>query len=708
MSDVGPGRDRAGALLAATDRLRSRQSRPTLVAALVVAIFVGYVIEESWSGHPITFDSVLFFVVVGVTLGSIYAVAACGLVVTYTTSGIFNFAQGGIGMLMAFVYWELKVNLGLQTLVALLLTVAVVAPLLGAAIGWAFRPLAAAPLVAQLVATIGLMLFFIGLASILWDPNTTRTIGTFFGTEGFHLGQTFIPWYRVITILSGIGIAVLLRFVLYNTKLGVGMRAVVDNRELAALNGASPARLSMVSWALGSSMAALAGIFLAEELSALSVQPLTLLIVDAFAAAIIGRLRSLPLTYVGGIVIGLAFSFQENFLNWGGRWSTASTAIPTIILFLALLFLPQARIEGRRSRLELSPHVPRIRTAALGMVALFVAVVIAGGVLARPDVRTLALALATGFIMLSLVPLTGWAGQVSLAQITFAGAGAFAFAEWGRQLGTTGGLLVAALFALPFGLLIALPALRLRGLYLALATMAFARMAEFVFFDQPEVFGTGAKRIPSLRLLGFDFGQPFSVFGLHFGQDVGTLFFITVTFGAVGVFVVWLRRGVFGRRLIAMRDSPAACATFGVNLVATKVTVFALSAAIAGFAGALYGVVLGSAGTTDFQMVTGLGIPLLLVVGGVGVVSGALLGGIFLQGFTWLTEIFSGVTILTYLQRVGPGLAGIGIAYRPEGLIPRIGHDLRNRLSRPLPAASETEPAPAPPDKASGAPSLRR
>ncbi len=672
-----------------------------MVAALFVAIFIGFVIEESWAGRPITFDSMLFFVVVGVTLGSIYAIAACGLVVTYTTSGIFNFAQGAIGMLMAFVYWELKVNLGLQTMLALLLTIVVLAPLLGVAIGLAFRPLADAPLIAQIVATVGLMLFFIGLASIVWDPNTSRSIGTFFGTDGFNLGQTFVPWYRLITILGGLGIAVLLRFVLYNTRLGIGLRAVVDDRELAALHGARPLRMSMVSWALGSSMAAVAGIFLAEELSALSVQPLTLLIVDAFAAAIIGRLRSLPWTYVGGIVIGLALSFQENFLNWAGRWSTASAAIPTIILFLALLFLPQARIQGRRSKLELTPHVPRVRTAALGMVVLFVVVVIAAAVLNRPDVRSLALALATALIMLSLVPLTGWAGQISLAQITFAGAGAFAFAEWGPHLGTTGGLLVAALFALPFGLLIALPALRLQGLYLALASMAFARMAEFVFFDQPEVFGPGAKRIPSLRLFGFDFGQPFSIFGFHFGQDVGTLFFITMSFGAVGVFVVWLRRGIFGRRLIAMRDSPAACATFGVNLTATKVTVFAISAAVAGFAGALYGVVLGSAGTADFQMLAGLALPLLLVVGGVAVVSGALLGGLFFQGFTWLTEIFPGVTILSYLQRVGPGLAGVGIAYRPEGIIPRVGHDLRKRLSKQR--ATMSEPAPAPRRETPGA-----
>ena len=104
--------------------------RGRAIAALVVAILVGYVIAASWAGNPVSLNSIVFFIIVGITLGSIYAVAATGLVVTYTTSGVFNFAQGAIGMIMAFVYWELKVDLGIQTLVAFLLTVLIAAPLL--------------------------------------------------------------------------------------------------------------------------------------------------------------------------------------------------------------------------------------------------------------------------------------------------------------------------------------------------------------------------------------------------------------------------------------------------------------------------------------------------------------------------------------------------------------------------------------------------
>src|SRR5213592_633802 len=144
-------------------RLTARTNRGRLVSALVVAILLGVVIDQSWAGNPISFDSILFFLIVGVTLGSIYAIAAAGLVVTYTTSGIFNFAQGAIGMLMAFVYWEFKVDLGMNTLAAVAMTVLVAAPLFGALVERILmRRMWDAPLVAQLVVTIGLMLAMIG------------------------------------------------------------------------------------------------------------------------------------------------------------------------------------------------------------------------------------------------------------------------------------------------------------------------------------------------------------------------------------------------------------------------------------------------------------------------------------------------------------------------------------------------------------------
>ena len=233
----------------------------------------------------------------------------------------------------------------------------------------------------------------------------------------------------------------MLRFVLYRTRLGVAMRAVVDNRDLAGLNGVRPGRVSAASWALGSAMAAIAGIFLAEELSTLSIEILTLLIVDAFAAAIIGRLKSLPLTYVGGLIIGPRRSRSSRTSStWSGRWSSAAFAIPTIILFLALLFLPQDRIEGKKSYALKSPRLISMKRALVGFVLVFFAVLILSGGLDRPNVRRLTIAIVTALIMVSLVPLTGWAGQISLAQITFVGIGAWATFEFSTAGGELFGL----------------------------------------------------------------------------------------------------------------------------------------------------------------------------------------------------------------------------------------------------------------------------
>ena len=357
-------------------RTLSPETRRTIIAGIIVVAFTLFICIESWAGNPVTFNSILFWLIVGITYGSVYAVAATGLVVTYTTSGIFNFAQGAIGMFLAYVFWQLQVDWGVQTLVALLLTVFVAAPIMGALIERVLmRAIADAPLVAQIVTTIGLMLALMGLAGLIWDPQETRHINRFFGTERLpdrrhvdavvtlhHHRRRPRPRARsqdpVLTHTP-------------RCRHARGRRQPRARRRSTAIR---PGRVSMFSWALGSSMAAIAGIFLAEELATLDVQTLTLLILSAFAAAIIGRLKSLPLTFMGGLLIGLVFMFQQNFLSWTGRWTTAPLAIPQIMLFLALLFLPQARIEGKKLVRQVAPRIPTIKKAVLGMGILFVVV----------------------------------------------------------------------------------------------------------------------------------------------------------------------------------------------------------------------------------------------------------------------------------------------------------------------------------------------
>ncbi|HZP29588.1 MAG TPA: ABC transporter permease [Acidimicrobiia bacterium] len=655
----------------------TRIGRGRLTLIFCVALFCGIVLVESLNQAAFTTDTIIGAVIYALTAGSIYAIAASGLVVTYTTSGVFNFAQGAIGMIMAFLYWEVRVNQRWPAPIALIFVILVAAPLLGAVIErLIMRKLVNTTLVVQLVVTIGLMFFFMGLATTLWDENTISPLPEFFADKhGIDIGNVVLTWHRFITIMIAIGIALFLRVLLYRSRTGVAMRAVVDNRDLAALNGAKPGRVSALAWALGCSMAAIAGILLAPNVG-LRVDALTLFIVDAFAAAIIGRLRSLPWTFAGGLIIGVVQAFAVNFLNLYGRWSTASTAIPAIILFIALLALPQARLElGRLAPKYRVPRVTSVRETAVGMgvlLAVIILVVSFAG-FGVPDTRRITIAIITSIIMLSLIPLTGWAGQISLAQITFVGVGAYAMAEvagnsssWFNP-GSPLGLVAAAVLAVPFGVLMALPALRLQGLYLALASMAFAVMAGPLFFSQKEVYGAGGRRIATLAFLGIDFNDANNF-----------LVAVTVIFGLLALFVVWLRRSAFGRRLIALRDSPAASATVGINLIVTKLAVFALAAAMAGFAGGLLGMYRGSAGEMDFQMLVGIPFLLLLVVGGVSCVSGALFGGISSVILLIIEQdhpgvMVAGIAIFAALTRVGPGLAALGVGRNPEGAVVEIG-----------------------------------
>ncbi len=675
-----------------------RERTRNIAGVVVVAAIVAVIIRQSWNGLPVTGSDILGFLITGVALGSIYGVAAQGLVVTYATSGVFNFAQGAIGMFLAFVYWWFRVDIGLPTIVGILLTVLVAAPLMGVLIERGImRFLTDSPFVAQLVVTIGLMLALMGLAASIWNPNTSHVIPTFFGTSGVNIGSTFLPYYRIVTIATGIAIGLLLRFLLYRTRLGITMRAVVDNRDLTVLNGARPASATMTAWALGSSMAALAGIFLAEELSALDPSTLTLFIVDAFAAAIIARLRSLPMAYVGGLIIGLTLSFQENFLSWTGRWTSAPQAIPAALLFIAVLFVKDARIKGRPKPRKTAERIPSTRNALLGFAVLIVIALICAATLSRVNLREVTLILLTAFVMLSLVPLTGWANQISLAQITLVGCGAFALVEWGFN-GNVLGLLIAAAFAVPIGVIMAGPAIRLQGIYLALATMAFARMAEFLFFDQPGVFGNGNRQAPSLSVFGLQVQNPFSFLGISFAQGAGFLIFVAILFSIVGLIVIAVQRRAFGRRLVALRDSPDAASMLGMSLTLTKLGVFMFSAAIAGLAGGLFAIYYGSVGTSDFTLTVGLPYLLLLVVGGVSVVGGTIVGGILLVQFGWLNLAFPDSVFLTWFSNLGPGLLGIGIGQHPEGVWEQTVQNivkLRDRIrgGQPKQAGTAAEPA---------------
>lgn len=633
-----------------------------LVWAAAIA-FVVVVSKLAWAGNAVTGTSLLHLLVFALPLAGIYAMSAAGLVVVYTTSGIFNFAQGAIGMFLAYVYWELSVNQGWPTWIALIVTVLVIAPVIGVALDRAImRHLQGQSLVVQLVVTIGLMFAFIAVANMIWDQNVGHALPSFFGDRGFHIGDVVVTWHRFITLMVTVALAIGLRALLFTTRLGVAMRAVVDNRGLAALTGARSEVLSSFSWALGCSLAALAGIFLAPESGMATGGPLTLLIITAFAAAVVGRLRSLPLTYLGALLLGLAVVWSQSFLQFGGRWGQLPLALPTVMLFIVLLLLPSAQLQFSRINLvRHSERVTSVRDTALGMAVLFAVMIVVSGFLSPTNMNRFAFGMCTALVALSLVPLIGWAGQVSLAPLAFAGIGAVAYTRLGGMDGHGYAVIIAALVVLPVGAILALPALRLQGLYLALATMAFASMVEYVFFTQPFALGTQNRKVERLHLFGLDFSSTRSF-----------LLLVTAVFGLCGIGVVALRHSAIGRRFVALRDSEAASATVGVNILETKVAVFMLSAGMAGFAGAFLAQYSETVSGGQFQMLQGLTIVLALVIGGVGTVAGALFAGMFGLGTVLIKDNWH-LSLWKALEYLAPGLAAIGIIQNPAGAVVAIG-----------------------------------
>ena len=590
------------------------------------------------------------------TYGCVYALTAMGLVVTYTTSGIFNFAQGAVGMLAAFFYYELSHVWRVPALLALIISVLGFAPLIGALLERVVvRRLENAALEAKLTVTIALLLLGVAIATALWDPQKVRMIQNFFNGHQVSIGGVNLTYQQLFVVAAAALAAVGLRLFFMYTRAGIATRAVVDDRELASLTGATPARYAQLGWALGCGLAALAGILIAPQFGALSVTQLTLLVVSGYAAAIVGRLKSLPMTFVGAIVLGLLYSYGVGYLPSTPGWNAFGNVIPMLFLLLAILVLPQQRAALLNRRvLARAPRIVNMRESVIAGAALIVAAVIFSRILGVTNLGYANRGLALGIIMLSLVLLTGYGGQVSLCQLTFAGLGAFAMSKVGGSHGSLLGILAAIGLAGAVGAVVALPSLRLRGLYLALATLAFAYGMDIAFFNQIRFFGA-ANSISVARP---------DLFGLELNSDRTLLIALSVVFAVVAVGLVAVRRSRFGRRLAAINDSPGACLTLGVDMTRSKLAVFTIAAAIAGLGGALYGGVQTQVGPNDFQFLLSLTLLLIAVVWGIRTTAGMLFGGILFALGPLLEQH------LTHPRAVFEllvGLAAVGISQNPEG-----------------------------------------
>jgi branched-chain amino acid transport system permease protein len=625
------------------------------------------------------------YTVIGVATGAIYAITASGLVVTYATTGVFNFAHGAIGMFAAFSYWELTQNHHVQPAVAVLLVLFVEAPLLGALIEFVLmRRLHGASTERSLMVTLGLMLILVGVASTVWGTTPNQTgLPAFFAGDTVRISGVNVTVHQLIVLGVAVVVALGLWVVLRRTRTGVAMRAVVDDPDLVAMAGARPVRVARAGWITGVMLAALAGVLIAPLVN-LDQVTLTLIVVNGYAAAVVGRLRNLPLTFAGGIAIGLGEAYVVGYVptSWQSSWlPNPALALPMAFLFVVILVLPVERLravgEVRQSRV---PVVTSLRGSLYGSGLLVAGAALGALVLSDQWRTTLSQGLVFGVIALSLVLLTGYGGQISLGQMAFVGIGAFAMAKLGGSGASVlqGWLAVLAAVGITaaVGALIALPTIRVKGLYLALATLAFAQFAYYIFFSNLKLFeDNGSVIVPRTGLPGIS---------LH--GERAELVFLAVVFALCAVAVLAIRRGTFGRRLVALSDSPAACATVGLRVRLTRLAVFALSAGLAGLGGVLYGGLQGPVSADDFQVLVSLTLLLLLVIWGVRTPGGALAAGISMAALPVLQSHVSAVSSLPALV-VGIGVIAIGRV--PNGLIGLASNARTIRRREPRPTAVE-------------------
>jgi branched-chain amino acid transport system permease protein len=624
-------------------------------------------------------DTFLVYLIIGIVTGALYSIAAAGLVLTYATSRVFNVAHGAIGMVMAYLMYTLWVRQGLPEWLALVICVLVVAPAVGIFLDWAvMRWLERASVAQRLVVTLTLLILCQGLASLIWGrgENITEVMPSIFSSATFSpISGLNVTYDQLADVIVAAVVAGGLWLLLKRTRIGTMMRGVVDDRDLTQLNGLSPRMVTSLSWAIGTALAALAAILLAPGVS-MDISTLSLLVVSAYGAAIVGGLTSLPWAFVGAMILGIGSSFMVGYLPPTNLFQNVTDAAPFILLFVVLSLRRQRYGEQERIQSFREPRPPRLWKMIAMIVAGVVLVIVAVPHLSSVYQLVVGNGIIYAGILLSLILVTGMAGQVSLAQFSFLGFGDVLLSHLttGAHLPYWAALIVATVSTGLLGAIVALPALRLRGLYLALSTLAFALLMDNVFFASSAIFPQQGSGIPD---------PPPSVFGLTARSYTSVAAVAVVFVGLCAVGILVLRQRHFGRALAALRDAPAAASALGLNVVRTKLIVLALASGMAGLMGCLYGSLFQQALSSQFVYLNSLTALLILSIYGVTSVSGAFVGaGFFSLFYLMIPNWITNQNIVSAIQPLGIGLAVFALAQHPEGAIAQNRDSFARRRAR--------------------------
>ncbi|MEY2444968.1 MAG: hypothetical protein QOE00_1548, partial [Ilumatobacteraceae bacterium] len=620
----------------------------------------------------------LALLITGAVSGGIYAILSSGLVLTYVTTGVFNFAYGANAYAVAYVYYQLHTGLKWSTPVAALVALLVVAPLLGLLLDRAiFQNLSRAPGVSRVIATIGVLVALPNLVVLFSDwLRTTAKLGLAGRNDvlqppgiGPYPPKTWliargatINSNQLAVFVAAVVISIALWLITRHTKVGLNMRAVVDRRALAGLRGVNQSRVSTQATILGSVIAGLAGILIAPLFS-LDPNQFTLLMFIAAAGAVLGGLRSIPIAMAGGLSLGVLQSIVAGYVTISPNLLPGlRSTVPFVVLFAALFFLGAAKGRAAGSVADDHPPIdylsdlPRWRRALPWV--LVVTVLVVWLQTASSFYATLAgRGIALGIVFLSFVVITGAGGMVSLAQAAFAAFGGLTAAfmiEHGVPF--LPAALLGAAAACVLGLLIGLPSLRLGGVWLALATLAAGFIADQMLFRVPAINGTGQGRVISRPKFG-----PF-----NFDTPVSYAMLLLVVFGVLALGVRNLLRSPTGRLMIGMRSSEVAAATSGASTVFPKFVLFGASAAIAGIGGTM--LAAQNYRIDPLTYPTQLGMVWIAVVAVLGVrrIGGALLAGLMVPLFP---ELLRHVTDSTLIPPILFGLGAISLAQNPDGVM---------------------------------------
>jgi branched-chain amino acid transport system permease protein len=632
----------------------------------------------------------LFFVLLGVGAGSIIAAFGLGLLITHQGSGVVNFAFGAIASWSAYVYADLRrgayvfpipglparyhfdggdVGFRWAVLLALLSSV-----LLGAAVyALVFRPLHRAPALAKVVASIGLVIVFISLIERRFSETSRLRVGAILPREPVTFADgVSVPrdglWLAAIVIAIGAGVWAASRY----TRLGLVTRAAAENEKGAVLLGYSPTFLAGASFVLASLIGALV-VILASPMIQLSSGIFSFgYLIPALGAALIGRFRHVWPTVVTGMAIGMVqstFTKMQNDISWFPHYG-ARQGLPFIVIIVAMVALGERLPERGSVDTWRLPAVPPARVTMLSVAVPVVAAVVGLlvlGPLWRGAIMTSAIAVV---LALSLVVLTGFGGQTSLAQMAFAGVAGFALSKIAMRWGVPFPIapVLAALVATVFGVLVGLPALRVRGTNLAIVTLAGGvAISEFVF-KNPKLVGdpsTGGAKVPNPKLGGWDLGL---ILGDQASRPIfGMLLVVVVVLLALGV--ANIRSSASGRRMLAARSNERAASAAGISVARVKLQVFALSSFVAGIGGCLIAYRFGSVSDASFGTIASLTALAVAYLGGITCVSGAVASGITAASgvaFYAMTRITG--SLGQWETLIGGGLLILTAVLNPEGI----------------------------------------